>query len=127
MDASALNLRSLQERIGIVSQEIFLFDDSIITNIRYRNSVATEVNVYAVSKQAYAHELITAFQDGYQAKVVELGVKLSIGQKQRISFARALLKNPDILKGTKSDLVRKIKWQNQLHHRAPFVHSFCGG
>ena len=96
-DAGTLNLRSIRERIGIVSQEIFLFDDTISSNIRYGKPQATDEEVYAVSKLAHAHEFIIALQDGYQTKVGERGVKLSIGQKQRISIARALLKSPDIL------------------------------
>ena len=96
-NAEQLNLRSVRERIGIVSQEIFLFDDTIINNIRYGKSEACDEEVFAVSKLAHAHEFITELQDGYQTKVGERGVKLSIGQKQRISIARALLKDPDIL------------------------------
>ncbi len=96
-DASTLNLRSIRERIGIVSQEIFLFDDTIINNIRYGNPAATDEEVYAVSRLAHAHEFISQLPEGYNTRVGERGVKLSIGEKQRISIARALLKNPDIL------------------------------
>ncbi|MBC8180944.1 ABC transporter ATP-binding protein [candidate division KSB1 bacterium] len=96
-DAEQLNLRSIRERIGIVSQEIFLFDDTIINNIRYGKPEVSEEEVFTVSKLAHAHKFITALPDGYQTKVGERGVKLSIGQKQRISIARALLKDPDIL------------------------------
>jgi len=96
-DAATLNLRSIRERIGIVSQEIFLFDDTIINNIRYGKSEATDEEVYAVSMLAHAHEFITQLPEGYNTKVGERGVKLSTGQKQRISIARALLKDPDIL------------------------------
>ena len=96
-DVEKLHLRSVRERIGIVSQEIFLFDDTIINNIRYGKPEVSEKEVFAVSKMAHAHEFITELQDGYQTKVGERGVKLSIGQKQRISIARALLIDPDIL------------------------------
>ena len=96
-DAEQLNLRSIRERIGIVSQEIFLFDDTIINNIRYGKPDAHDEEVFAISKQAHAHKFIAELPDGYQTKVGERGVKLSIGQKQRISIVRALLKNPDIL------------------------------
>jgi ABC-type multidrug transport system fused ATPase/permease subunit len=96
-DASTLNLRSIRERIGIVSQEIFLFDDTIMNNIRYGKPEATDEEVYAVSKLSHAHEFITQLPGGYNTKVGERGVKLSTGQKQRISIARALLKDPDIL------------------------------
>jgi ABC-type multidrug transport system fused ATPase/permease subunit len=96
-DSSTLNLRSIRERIGIVSQEIFLFDDTIMNNIRYGKPEATDEEVYAVSKLAHAYEFITQLPEGYSTKVGERGVKLSTGQKQRISIARALLKDPDIL------------------------------
>jgi len=96
-DAATLNLRSLRERIGIVSQEIFLFDDTILNNIRYGKPEATDEEVYAVSRLAHAHEFITQLPEGYNTKVGERGGKLSTGQKQRISIARALLKDPDIL------------------------------
>lgn len=96
-DAATLNLRSIRERIGIVSQEIFLFDDTIINNIRYGKPEATDEEVYAVARLAHAHEFITQLPDGYGTRVGERGAKLSIGEKQRISIARALLKDPDIL------------------------------
>jgi ABC-type multidrug transport system fused ATPase/permease subunit len=95
--AATLNLRSIRERISIVSQEIFLFDDTIINNIRYGKPEATDEEVYAVARLAHAHEFITQLPEGYNTKVGERGVKLSTGQKQRISIARALLKDPDIL------------------------------
>ena len=96
-DAEQINLRSIRERIGIVSQEIFLFDDTIINNIRYGKPQATDEEVYAVSRLAHAHEFISQLPEGYNTRVGERGVKLSTGQKQRISIARALLKDPDIL------------------------------
>lgn len=96
-ESSQLNLSSIRERISLVSQEIFLFDDTIINNIRYGNSLATDKEVYKVAELAYAHQFITQLQEGYQTRVGERGVKLSTGQKQRISIARAILKNPDIL------------------------------
>ena len=70
-DAVTLNLRSLRERIGIVSQEIFLFDDTIINNIRYGKSEATDEEVYAVARLAHAHEFITQLPEEYSTKVGE--------------------------------------------------------
>ena len=96
-DSETLNLRSLRERIGIVSQEIFLFDDTIMNNIRYGKPEATDEEVYTASRMAHAHEFIIQLPEGYNTKVGERGVNFSTGEKQRISIARALLKNPDIL------------------------------
>lgn len=95
--AEQLNRQSLRERIGIVSQEIFLFDDTIRSNIRYGRPEMSDAAVLAASIDAGADEFISALPDGYDTRVGEKGVKLSVGQKQRISIARAILKDPDIL------------------------------
>ena len=90
-------MRSLRERMGIVSQEIFLFNDSIIDNIRYGRIDAKDDEVIWAAKLAHAHEFIFNLPNGYRTKVGERGIKLSVGEKQRISIARALLKKADIL------------------------------
>ena len=95
--AEQLNRQSLRERIGIVSQEIFLFDDTIKNNIRYGRPEMSDAEVLTASIDAEAHEFISALPEGYETRVGEKGVKLSVGQKQRISIARAILKDPDIL------------------------------
>lgn len=95
--AGQLNRQSLRERIGIVSQEIFLFDDTIRNNIRYGRPGMSDAEVLTASIAAEADEFISALPDGYETRVGEKGVKLSVGQKQRISIARAILKDPDIL------------------------------
>jgi ATP-binding cassette, subfamily B, bacterial MsbA len=92
-----LNRQSLRERIGIVSQEIFLFDDTIRNNIRYGRPEASDAEVLSAAIPAAAHEFISSLADGYETRVGEKGVTLSVGQKQRISIARAILKDPDIL------------------------------
>ncbi len=97
MPADELNLQSLRERIGIVSQEIFLFNDSVRNNIRYGLPGAFDEEVIRASQIADAHEFICELPDGYDTIVGEKGVKLSVGQKQRLSIARAILKDPDIL------------------------------
>jgi subfamily B ATP-binding cassette protein MsbA len=94
---SQLNLQSLRERIGIVSQEILLFNDSIRNNIRYGRIGASDEEVANASRIAGAHEFISEMAEGYDTRVGEKGVKLSVGQKQRLSIARAILKDPDIL------------------------------
>ncbi len=96
-EAKTLHTQSLRERIGIVSQKIFLFDDTILNNIRYGQPEAADEKVVHFAKLSQTHEFILQLPQGYETKVGERGVKLSTGQKQRISIARALLKNPDIL------------------------------
>lgn len=92
-----LNLQSLRERVGIVSQEIFLFNDSIKSNICYGRLDASDEEVREAARLAAAHEFISQLPDGYETDVGEKGVNLSVGQKQRLSIARAILKSPDIL------------------------------
>ncbi len=88
---------SLRRQIGIVQQEVFLFADSILENIRYGRPEASDAEVVWAAKQAEIHEDILAMPDGYRSYVGERGVMLSGGQKQRISIARVFLKNPPIV------------------------------
>lgn len=92
-----INIRSLRSQIGLVSQATFLFNDSILENIKYGNQVATDDEIMAAAKLAEAHDFIVKLDQGYQTTVGESGIKLSGGQIQRIALARALLKNPPIL------------------------------
>ncbi|PZD97695.1 ABC transporter ATP-binding protein [Paenibacillus sambharensis] len=96
-DVRDVTVQSLRQQIGLVSQDIMLFNGTIRDNIRYGRQDATEEETIAASAAANAHGFITAFPDGYDAEIGERGVKLSGGQKQRISIARALLKNPRLI------------------------------
>lgn len=95
--AEDYSLGALRQTIGIVSQEPILVSESLYENIRYGKPSATEAEIVAASKKAFAHDFIMTFPDGYKTLVGERGVQLSGGQKQRVAIARALLKNPQIL------------------------------
>jgi len=92
-----LQLKSLRKHLGIVSQDIVLFDDTIKENIRLGRPEATDEEIIEAAQAAYAHEFIMEMPEGYETNIGERGVKLSGGQKQRITIARAILKNPPIL------------------------------
>jgi subfamily B ATP-binding cassette protein MsbA len=92
-----ITIASLREQIGIVSQDIVLFNGTIEENIRYGNLHATDDEVLAAAKAANADGFIDSFPHGYETQIGERGVKLSGGQKQRLSIARAILKNPRII------------------------------
>jgi len=96
-DTSTISLDSLRAQISIVSQETFLFNGTVRENILYGKLDATEEEVIAASRAANCHEFITRLPEGYDSHVGERGVKFSVGEKQRISIARALLKNSPIL------------------------------
>ena len=90
-------LESLRKNIGIVQQDVFLFNGTIKENILYGNENATDEQVIEASKKANIYEYICSLEDGFDTIVGERGVKLSGGQKQRISIARVFLKDPKIL------------------------------
>ncbi len=92
-----LQLKSLRKHLGIVSQDIVLFDDTIKANIHLGQPEAPDNAITEAAQAAYAHEFIMEMPEGYETKIGERGVKLSGGQKQRITIARAILKNPPIL------------------------------
>jgi ABC-type multidrug transport system fused ATPase/permease subunit len=96
-DIRAITRDSLRRHFTLVQQETFLFNDSIIDNIRYGHADATMEQVITAARAANAHGFISKMPSGYDTKVGERGVRLSGGQKQRISIARAFLANPSIL------------------------------
>ena len=96
-DASRVALESLRSQISVVSQEPFLFNGTVRENILYGKLDATEEELFAAARAANCHEFITRLPEGYDARVGERGVKLSVGEKQRVSIARALLKNTPII------------------------------
>jgi ATP-binding cassette subfamily B protein len=96
-DIKNVSLESLREHISVVSQEAFLFNGTIRENILYGRLNATEDELIATSRAANCHDFITKLPNGYDSRVGERGVKLSVGEKQRVSIARALLKDAPIL------------------------------
>ena len=96
-DISKVTLSSLRKQMGIMMQDSFIFSGTIMNNIRYGNLNATDEEVIAAAKTVCAHDFIMDMEDGYQTQVNERGSRLSAGQRQLISFARALLENPAIL------------------------------
>ena len=97
VDIRELPLETLREHISVVAQEPFLFNGTLRENILYGRLDASDADLHAAAKAANCHDFITRLTDGYDARVGERGVKLSVGEKQRVSIARALLKNAPIL------------------------------
>jgi subfamily B ATP-binding cassette protein MsbA len=96
-DLRGVTVASLRSLIGIVTQDTFLFHDSIEYNIAYGRPGATRAEIERAARQAQAHDFIAALPEGYATPVGERGVKLSGGQAQRLAIARAFLKDPPIL------------------------------
>lgn len=96
-DIRSITIASLRRLIGIVSQEIILFDDTVRNNIAYGLQDVSLEAIMTAARAAYAHDFIVKMAQGYDTVIGEQGVKLSVGERQRISIARALLKNPPIL------------------------------
>lgn len=97
LNINEISLSSLRSNIGVMLQDPFIFSGTIIDNIRYGKLEATEEEVIEATKIVKAHDFIMEFEDGYYTEVNEQGSRLSVGQRQLISFARVLLANPKIL------------------------------
>ena len=97
VDIAGVTIRSLRKQMGIMMQDSFIFSGTIMDNIRYGNFSATDEEVIRAAKTVCAHDFIMEMENGYQTQVNERGSRLSAGQRQLISFARALLADPKIL------------------------------
>ncbi|WP_099156967.1 ABC transporter ATP-binding protein [Virgibacillus ndiopensis] len=92
-----IDIQSLRKSIGIVQQDVYLFTGTVMENIRYGNPEASDDEIIAAAKHANAHDFIMRLPNGYQSEIGQRGVRMSGGQKQRLSIARVFLKNPPIL------------------------------
>ena len=117
-----IKLDSLRSSIGMVSQNVFLFDGTVRDNIAYGNVDATDEQIVSAAKRAKIHDFITTLDNGYDTEVGERGIKLSGGQRQRIAIARVFLKNPTLLildEATSAlDNVTEIQIQRSLEELA---------
>ena len=128
-DIKEIQIGSLRSMMGIVTQETFLFDDSIKANIAYGVDNLSDKEIEEAAKAANAHDFIAKLADGYDTIIGERGVSLSGGQKQRIAIARAIAKNPPILildeatssLDSESEKHVQSAIENLMNHRTVFV------
>ena len=128
-DINKLTLNSLRSKIGIVTQDIFLFNDTIKDNIAYGRINAEEEKIIDAAGKAYAHQFIKDLPEKYETVIGERGVRLSGGEKQRIAIARALLKDSPILildeatsaLDSESEMMVQKALENLMKDRTTFV------
>jgi ATP-binding cassette, subfamily B, bacterial MsbA len=129
LDVRQLTLSDLMAQIALVDQETFLFNDTIVNNIRYGKTDATDAEVEAAARAAFAHDFILEMPDGYTTNIGDRGVRLSGGQRQRLCIARAILKNAPILildeatsaLDTESEQMVQNALNNLMANRTTFV------
>ena len=119
-DIRALPLNYLRDQIGLVQQEPFLFNGTVRENIAYGNLHATQDAIEDVAKAARAHGFISELPEGYETWIGERGVKLSVGQKQRVSIARVLLKNPPLV--IFDEATSNVDTETEVHIREALTH-----
>jgi len=129
IDTQSYTLRSLRSQIGMVSQDVVLFDDSIRNNIAFGREDATDEDIVQAAQLAYAHDFVERLPEGYQTVVGEKGVKLSGGERQRLAIARAILRDPPLLildeatsaLDTESERVVQLALANLMKNRTTVV------
>ena len=129
IDISKVKIHSLRTQMGVMMQDSFIFSGTIMDNIRYGNKTATDEEVIKAAKTVCAHDFIMDMEDGYNTQVNERGSRLSVGQRQLISFARALLADPAILIldeatssiDTETEIVLQEGLNNLLKGRTSFI------
>jgi ATP-binding cassette subfamily B protein/subfamily B ATP-binding cassette protein MsbA len=116
VDLRDMRMRDLRRQIGLVTQDAFLFNDTIEANIRFGRPGATRDEIEAVAKRAFAHDFILEqLPDGYETVVGESACRLSGGQRQRIALARVILKDPSILILDEATSQIDLKSEHQIH------------
>jgi subfamily B ATP-binding cassette protein MsbA len=126
---ASYTLQSLRTHIGIVSQEVVLFDDTISRNIAFGQTGASQSDIEQAAKAAYAHDFILRLPQGYETMIGERGVKLSGGERQRLAIARAILRDPPLLildeatsaLDTESERIVQLALTNLMKNRTTLV------
>jgi len=129
IDINDVTIKSLRKQMGVMLQDSFIFSGTIMDNIRYGTNEATDEEVIAAAKTVCAHDFIMGLEHGYETEVNERGSRLSAGQRQLISFARALLANPKILIldeatssiDTETEILLQKGLSKLLHNRTSFI------
>jgi ATP-binding cassette subfamily B protein/subfamily B ATP-binding cassette protein MsbA len=117
VDLREFSIRDWRRQIGLVTQETWLFDDTVMNNIRYGKPQASDEEVIEAARKAHAHEFITEkLEKGYRTIVGERGDRLSGGQRQRISLARAILRDPAILILDEATSEIDVQSEQFIHH-----------